>query len=86
MVQMYRESQASDKPKTPEEIVDTFFKANDRSDYHPGKGYGPPAIGKCSKKPTEVDELRAIVQEDRSLREQQAQEVIKHQTYNSLSI
>ena len=86
MAQMSQESQASNKMKTLKEIVDTFMKASDRSDYHPKKGYRPPAIGKSSRKQTMVDELRAIVQEERSLREQQAQEVIKHQTYNSLSI
>ena len=75
MVKMYEESQSSDNPLTPEDIVNTFMNAATRSDYHPGRGYGPPAIGRSSRKRNEVEELKAALQEERNLREQQGQQV-----------
>ena len=74
-MKMYRDSQSSDKPKTPEEIVDEFMNANNRSDYHPGRGYGPPSIGKSTRKGGRMEDLKAALRHERSMREQNEQQV-----------
>ena len=75
MVKIYEESQSSNNPLTPEDVVNTFMNAAARSDYHPGRGYGPPAVGRSSQKRNERDELKAALQEERNLLEQQGQQV-----------
>ena len=70
MVKMYEDSQVSDNPLSPEEVIDIFMNASKRSDYYPGRGYGPPAIGRSSRRQIRMEELENALWEETSLREQ----------------
>ena len=82
MLKLYRESQSSNKPLTPEEIVDKIMNAKSRSEYHPGRGYGPPSVGRSSRRQIEMENLQAALEEtqaryreERALREHQGDQV-----------
>ena len=74
-MKMYRDSQSSNKLKTLKKIVDEFMNANNRSDYHPGRGYRPPSIGKSTRKGGQMEDLEAALRHERSMREQNEQQV-----------